>query len=133
MQADSTERGCSYPGRDWPSFVLLEANQSAEAIVAEPNRVPITGQVAGSGVREGGREGLNVKRWTTRETWNLSIMGDRFPMTNHSFLWERSKVQMVKRAFALFGEPPYTACPAHIVSGRSVLPVPYPQGRGTVV
>lgn len=37
------------------------AQKSAEAIVAEPNRVPMTDRVVvGSGAREGSREGLNV-------------------------------------------------------------------------
>ncbi len=36
------ERGCSYRGRGRSSFVLLEADQSAEAIVAEPNLVLMT-------------------------------------------------------------------------------------------
>ena len=91
--------------------------KSAEAIVAEPNRVLMTshpdtlctGQVvAGSGAREGSREGLNVKQRTIRETWNLFIMGDRFPTANHPFRWKRCKVQLVKRAVVLFDEPPYT-------------------------
>ncbi len=47
MQAASTERGCSYPGRSWSSFVLLEAKKSAEAIVAEPNLVLMTYYVVG--------------------------------------------------------------------------------------
>ena len=37
------------------------AQKSAEAIVAEPNRVPMTDCVVGSGAREGSREGLNVE------------------------------------------------------------------------
>ena len=36
--------------------------KSAEAIVAEPNRVLMTGHVAGSGAREGNREGLNTEQ-----------------------------------------------------------------------
>ena len=80
-----------------------------------------TGQVvAGSGAREGSREGLNVEQRATRETWNLSIMGDRFPTANHPFRWERCKVQLVKRAVVLFDEPPYTACPVPKGSGRPV-------------
>ena len=74
-----------------------------------------TGQVvAGSGAREGSREGLNVEQRAIRETWKLSMMGDRFPMANHPFRWERCKVQLVKRAVVLFDEPPYTACPVAI-------------------
>ena len=108
MQADSRERGCSYLGRDRTSFVLLATDQSAESIVVEPNLCLMTRLVSGSEQREGNYEGRNIEQRTTLQTWTLSIMGDRIPMTNHSFRWERCKVQLVKRAFALFGEPPST-------------------------
>jgi len=61
MWRGSTESGCPYPGR---AVRALSAGrqQSAEAIVAEPNRILMTGHVAGSGAREGNREGLNTEQ-----------------------------------------------------------------------
>ena len=78
MQADSTERGCSYRGRDRSSFVLLEADQSAEAIVVEPNLCLMTDRVVGSERREGSYEGLNVKRPKYCISF-VGLLGDRFP------------------------------------------------------
>ncbi len=81
-----------YKGKEKNLRVKVPYRQVAEAIVAEPNRIAMTDRVVGSGMREGSREGLKVERRTLRETWNLFTMGDRFPMTNHSFRWGKCKV-----------------------------------------
>ncbi len=50
-------------GQPQPGFVLLEVDQSAEAIVAEPNPVLMTDRVVvGSEIGEGSCEGLNMER-----------------------------------------------------------------------
>ncbi len=65
-------------GQPQPGFVLLEVDQSAEAIVAEPNPVLMTDRVVvGSGTGEGSCEGLNDEQLE----YNLSV-SERYWVTD---------------------------------------------------
>ncbi len=58
MQAASTERVCTYRGRSWSSFVLLEAKKSAEVIVGKQTLKQCLAELLGAE-----QERLSPKDW----------------------------------------------------------------------
>ena len=91
---------------------VSQVEKSAEVIVVTGNEP----------LKKSGRTHKVTKDWTLNSliTINLMafVMGDRFPRRANGFM-RKGKVQSVKRASVLFGEPPCTACP-ELDSGRTV-------------